>query len=229
MLFKTLKMVDFRQYKGETKISFSCDKEKNVTIILGDNTFGKTTLLQAFNWCLYEEAVLENPDMLLNLDVASSMHENESTDIEVEITLLYNGTEYILTRTQTYQKKNGKVKGLNPNIRVSYKQKDGQTESIKDTKIETVINTILPKDLSTYFFFDTERVGTISNRKDLADSVKGLLGLSILENSIKHLGNRNSRTTVIGQYYSSMDIEGDSKAQEALLRIQDTQTRREVI
>jgi DNA sulfur modification protein DndD len=229
MLFKTLQMVNFRQYKGETKIAFSCDEEKNVTIILGDNTFGKTTLLQAFNWCLYGEALLENPDMLLNFDVASKLLENASTDIEVEVTLIHSGIEYILTRTQKYQKKNGKIIGLNPSIKVSYKEKDGQTESIKDTKIETVINTILPKDLSTYFFFDTERVGTISDRKDLAESVKGLLGLSTLDNSIKHLGTKQNKKTVIGQYYSSMDIDGDSKAKEALNRIQDTQTRREVI
>lgn len=53
MLIKTLRMKNFRQFKGTTEINFSCDAEKNVTVILGDNTFGKTTLLQAFNWCLY--------------------------------------------------------------------------------------------------------------------------------------------------------------------------------
>lgn len=229
MLLKSLQMVNFRQYKGETKIVFSCDKDKNVTIILGDNTFGKTTLLQAFNWCLYGEAMLQNPDMLLNLDVVSSLHECGTTDVEVEISLIHSGIEYTLTRTQEYQKRNGKIIGLTPQIKVSYKEKDGQTESIKDTKIDTVINTILPKDLSTYFFFDTERVGTISDRKDLAESVKGLLGLSVLDNSIKHLGTRHNKKTVIGQFYSSMDTEGDSKAQDALLRIQDAQARREVI
>lgn len=229
MLLKTLQMVNFRQYKGETKINFSCDKDKNVTIILGDNTFGKTTLLQAFNWCLYGMVMLPNPDMLLNLDVASSLHECGTTDVEVEITLIHSGIEYMLTRTQEYQKKNGNIIGLKPQMRVSYKEKDGQTENIKDTKYETVINTILPKDLSTYFFFDTERVGTISNRKDLAESVKGLLGLSVLDNSIKHLGTRQNKRTVIGQFYSSMDTDGDSKAKDALQRIQDAQSRREVI
>ena len=37
MLIKTLRMENFRQFRGTTKVDFSCDPEKNVTIILGDN------------------------------------------------------------------------------------------------------------------------------------------------------------------------------------------------
>ena len=53
MLIKSLYIKNFRQFKGEKEIQFACDKDRNVTIILGDNTFGRTTLLQSFNWCLY--------------------------------------------------------------------------------------------------------------------------------------------------------------------------------
>ena len=31
-------------YKGDNKIVFSTDDKNNVTVVLGDNTFGKTTL-----------------------------------------------------------------------------------------------------------------------------------------------------------------------------------------
>ena len=68
MLIKKLRMENFRQFKGKTVIEFSTDPTENVTIILGDNTFGKTTLLQAFNWCFYGVVVFpHNPDFLLNL------------------------------------------------------------------------------------------------------------------------------------------------------------------
>ena len=228
MLLKTLRMKNFRQFKGETNVAFACEKEQNVTIILGDNTFGKTTLLQAFNWCFYKTVLLPNSEMLLNLDVAASMLDGGSSEVEIEITLIHSGVEYILTRTQEYIKRNGNVSGLNPSMKVSYKEK-GQIEKIKDTMVENIINNILPKDLSTYFFFDTERVGAVSDRKDLADSVKGLLGLSVLDNAIKHLGSRQAKKTVLGLFYGSLDTEGDSKAKEALARIQDAQSRREVI
>ena len=35
MLIKYIKLKNFRQFKGEHKINFSTDKEKNVTIVMG--------------------------------------------------------------------------------------------------------------------------------------------------------------------------------------------------
>ena len=231
MLIKTLRMENFRQFKGTTKVAFSCDPDKNVTIILGDNTFGKTTLLQAFNWCFYGKVNFDQrPDFLLNYEVSEEMRNGEQQIVEVEITVLHDGVEYIITRTQRYTCANGNIRGeAVPNIKVSYKQADGQTESIKAVQIENVINNILPEDLSTYFFFDTERVSSISTRKDVAEAVKGLLGLSIMDSAIKHLGDRAKRATVIGRLYGSMDLDGDAKAQEALNRIQTAEARRDAI
>jgi len=229
MLLESLRLNNFRQYKGEQYITFSCDSQKNVTVILGDNTFGKTTLLQAFNWCFYSTVLLPNPDVLLNYDVATSLRDGDSTEVEVEIQLIHSGVHYILTRSQEYIKRNGAVHPLQGKMKVSYKDEDGQTENIKDNKIDEVINSILPKDLSTYFFFDTERVGSVSSRKDLAESVRGLLGLSVLANAIKHIGVKTSKTTVIGSLYGSMDLDGDQRAADAIRKIQDAQARREMI
>lgn len=231
MLIKTLRMENFRQFKGTTKIDFSCDQEKNVTIILGDNTFGKTTLLQAFNWCFYGKVMFDqNPDFLLNYEVSEEMCDGEQKIVEVEITVLHDSTEYVITRTQRYNCRGQSVRGEGvPNAKISYKQPDGQTESVKPAQINNVINNILPEDLSTYFFFDTERVNSISTRKDVADAVKDLLGLSIMDTAIKHLGDRAKKTTVIGKLYASMDLDGDSKAKGALNKIQTAEARRKAI
>jgi DNA sulfur modification protein DndD len=231
MLIKSLKMVNFRQFKGITNIDFSFDPQRNVTIILGDNTFGKTTLLQAFNWCFYGKAVFnQNPDFLLNLEVASEMMPGDTELVEVEITLFHDNVEYVISRRQHYSFAGGAVKGESvPQAKVSYKNPDGQTESVRAIQVKNVINNILPEDLSSYFFFDTERVNSISTRKDVAEAVKSLLGLSIMDSAIKHLGTRSTKTTVIGKFYSSMDIDGDAKAQEALNRIQTAEEKRRLI
>ena len=47
MRFRKIKLHNFMRYKGDNELNFSCNPEKNVTIILGDNTFGKTTIAQA--------------------------------------------------------------------------------------------------------------------------------------------------------------------------------------
>ena len=66
MIIKSITIQNFRQYKNENKIEFSTDPDRNVTIILGVNTSGKTTIIQAFNWCLYETTSFKSRDMLLN-------------------------------------------------------------------------------------------------------------------------------------------------------------------
>ncbi len=231
MLIKSLKMQNFRQFKGITAVDFSCDPEQNVTIILGDNTFGKTTLLQAFNWCFYETVMFDNnPDFLLNLEVANGMNNGDTETVSVEICVIHNGVDYVITRSQTYTCVNGKVSGVKKaQVKVSYKQKDGQTESVRATEVQKVIENILPYDLSTYFFFDTERVRSISTRKDVADAVKGLLGLSIMDSAIKHIGAKGNKKTVLGKLYSSMDLDGDEKARSALNMIHSSEAKREAI
>ena len=213
MLIKSLKMQNFRQFKGITAVDFSCDPEQNVTIILGDNTFGKTTLLQAFNWCFYETVMFDNnPDFLLNLEVANGMNNGDTETVSVEICVI------------------DKVTGMKKaQVKVSYKQEDGQTESVRATEVQKVIENILPYDLSTYFFFDTERVRSISTRKDVADAVKGLLGLSIMDTAIKHIGTKGNKKTVLGKLYGAMDLDGDEKARGALDMIHSSDAKREAI
>ena len=224
MLIKSLRYKNFRQFKGENCISFSCDPEKNVTIILGDNTFGKTTLLQMFNWCFYDKAIFnDNPDFLLNLELSSKMYNGDNpVEVLIEIVLQHEGRDYTITRKQDYLKINGKVIHKDSQLKVSFKDittgKTGYIEKEKDMK--SVINLILPEDLSGYFFFETERVQNVAERKDLSASVKGLLGLKVLDNALKHLGKEESKTTVIGSFYEDLKKNDDSKATEALAEIQ---------
>lgn len=227
MLIKSLRYKNFRQFKGEKQIDFSCDPQKNVTIILGDNTFGKTTLLQMFNWCFYNKADFnDNPDFLLNLELASAMYNgDEPIEVFVEIILEHQGKEYTIKRKQDYFKVNGSVQHSNLKLKVTYKElATGKTEFIKkDEDMKSVINLILPEDLSGYFFFDTERVQNVAKRKDLSTSVKGLLGLTVLDNAMQHLGKEESKTTVIGSFYEDLKKNDDSKSEEALREIHNAE------
>lgn len=224
MLIKSLKYKNFRQFKGDHKVDFSTDKEKNVTIILGNNTFGKTTLLQMFNWCFYNKAIFrkeDNPDFLLNLEVSSELYNGDTADVCIEIVLVHDGKEYTINRKQEYIKTNGVVTGKDSKLKIDYKElSTGKTGFIEKSKdMTSVINLILPEDLSGYFFFDTERVQNVAGRKDLSSSVKGLLGLTVLENATKHLGKEESKTTVIGSFYEDLAKNDDSKAVDALKRV----------
>lgn len=229
MLLKSLRLHNFRQYLGDQTIVFSSNPDRNVTVILGDNTFGKTTLLQAFNWCFYEKVLLDNPNDLLNYDVAGSLVNGASADVEVGIEFTHGGRDYTITRSQEYSRVGTEVRGAAPKVSMSYKTPDGQSNPIKPLQVPRVIQSILPEGLSNYFFFDTERVAAVSTRKDLKESVKGLLGLSILENGIDHLGSKTKRRTVLGKLYNELDDDGDKRSKDAMRHIQDAQDRMSII
>lgn len=228
MLLKLLKMNNFRQYKGEQMVHFSCDPKKNVTIILGNNTFGKTTLLQAFSWCFYRHVNLDHPEELLNYDVQWDMGEGETEEVSVTVELMHGGYDYTITTHQSYTMANGQVTAAKPKTEVSYidnSSEDKQSIPVKRTKVDEVISSILPEGLADYFFFDTERVESISSRKDLAEAVKGLLGLTPLDNAVKHIGFPSQKRTVLGKLYEQLDQDGDEKAAEAMKAIHAAQER----
>ena len=83
MIIKSLKLNNFRQYKGIQKIIFSTDKEKNVTVIKGENGSGKTTLLEAFTWCFYGKLTLPNSDRILTADISNSMEILDKEEVYV--------------------------------------------------------------------------------------------------------------------------------------------------
>ncbi|TCL57094.1 AAA family ATPase [Allofournierella massiliensis] len=219
MLIESITLHNFRQFKGKQRLEFSNDPQKNVTVLLGDNTFGKTTILQAFNWCLYGVADFpkdSNPDFLLNLEIANEFAGvQQKSEVYVELMLIHKDMEYIILRKQPYVDRGyGNWTALQPQINVSYKE-NGITKPVREGEEQRIINSILPQSLSGYFFFDTERVSDISSRKDLSDAVRGLLGLAAVGNARKHLGARTLKATAIGQWSASLDSSGDERAKRA--------------
>ena len=100
------------RYKGDNELFFSTDNEKNVTVVLGDNTFGKTTLAQGFRWALYEKlndtSYAKKKDVvLLNNEVAAEMRGSQVRDVYVEIVVENDDEEVKFVRKASFNKKSG--------------------------------------------------------------------------------------------------------------------------
>jgi DNA sulfur modification protein DndD len=220
MLLKSIKLKNFRQFQGES-IAFAEGKDgKNVTIILGENGTGKTTFAQAFFWCLYGETDFSDKS-LLNKLVEKKLFPGQSDEVMVELCLHHGAVDYTLTRKQVYTKYcPNKLKSDNTIFSIAKKDKTGNTIYVKPSLCESEVKSILPKELSKYFFFDGERIERmskdISTRKkatDFAEAVKGLLGLNGMSSAITHF-NPKLRNSVIGSYEASYNSQSNSKIQE---------------
>ena len=227
MLLQSIKLVNFRQFLNE-EIALASGKDgKNVTIILGENGTGKTTFAQAFFWCLYGETEFSDK-MILNRFVANKLLSGQSAKVSVELVLQHGENTYTITREQTYTKDgSGNIKGANTVFDILRRDKTGNTTAIKPTLRETEIKSILPKELSKYFFFDGERIERMSKdisthkkATDFADAVRSLLGLKGMEKAIQHL-NPGSKTSVIGQYEASYDASSNTRIAELTRTIEE--------
>ncbi|MBB2147362.1 AAA family ATPase [Pedobacter gandavensis] len=59
MLIDQIKLYNFRAYQGQQALSLSTNPEQHVTIISGQNGFGKTSLLTALVWVLYGKLIVD--------------------------------------------------------------------------------------------------------------------------------------------------------------------------
>lgn len=210
MLLKSLKVKDFRQFKGEQLIKFADDAQKNVTVIMGDNGTGKTTLAQAFTWCLYGETDFDDK-ILLCKATSKDMMPGDTDKVRAELTLTHKGIEYTIVSEQLYEKNSSgiiKTQGQRK-FTIMYKQ-GGQIEYVKESQLEGRMKEILPPELARYFFFDGERITVMSKRlsqgkgDEFARAVRSLLGLDAFTAAIEHL-----RKTV-KDYDKQYDVNSDS-------------------
>jgi DNA sulfur modification protein DndD len=235
MIIKKITLYNFRQYKGEHHISFSTDKEKNVTVILGVNTSGKTTLVQAFNWCLYEKSAFRSRDVI-NVEVAKAIGMYSTQEVYVEVALIHEDKEFIIRRTQEYSRNDAdRIRSSRSVLSVQYKEKTGGMQNIpkakginvpEDLYMKETINKILPESLSDYFFFDGERISDINNRGDVVAAVRGLMGLDVISSAMDRL-DPSKASSVTSKLSSELDVGNDQKSNKYKSDLADAQKQLE--
>lgn len=226
------------RYKGDNELKFSTDDEKNVTVVLGDNTFGKTTLAQAFRWALYESlndtSYTKKKDVvLLNNEIAAEMKGPQTRDVSVEIVVLNDEEEIKFIRKATFNRKSGNpddisVKQIGQTQLTMQIRKNGiwgdvinnsgsnvESKKYKAGCVQEAIDNMLPQSLSNYFFFDGERWNDLKSKtSDIKSSVDTILGVSGLIEMMNHL--KDNRTSVAKKLRDK--LQGTSGEYERLQR-----------
>ena len=221
MLLKSIKYHNFRPFIGDQEIQLASDnKDSNVTIILGDNTFGKSTFVLSFIWCLYGKNLFAKPD-ILNSKVEKALVTGKSETASVEVVFEDDNTTYSMKRTQTFSKApNGMLTSTDSVARLTYVDDNGQIVSAGklQNEINEIIKSILPFDLSEFFFFEGEKKNDITKRS-LQKAVKTLLGLAAFDEMRTHLyGDHKNRapaaTSVMGYYLSKQNDDSNAEVQK---------------
>lgn len=222
MKFESIRLHNFMRYKGDTEIKFSCDEHRNVTVVLGNNTFGKTTLAQAFRWGLFEELNTTNYTkkkdiVLLNNEIIATMSPEGRQTVSVEIVMREGNTQWKFTRSAIFKRKGSNPHDLSvaqdgePKLTMIIIQ-DGipgkvinnnginsgaDEKKYKQGCVQETIENMLPRSLSNYFFFDGERWSDSKTQKsEVKGSINTILGVTGLIEMMKHIKDGPGKTVM---------------------------------
>lgn len=191
MILQKLTIENFRMYRGTSVITFAQPGERSVTLLVGENQAGKTTLLHALLWCLYGKApTMAIPDDLVNHLAFAHADFNEEIPVEVRLLFRHDDVLYDVRRMHKIVKKEGGNRETTETVfRVSQQSSDaGEPSEVPDPV--TRVKEILPETLAPFFLFEGEAAkgwSTENGGTKLRQSVEDCLDLTMQAKAGKHL------------------------------------------
>ncbi len=188
----SITLCNFRQFYGSTpEIKLACGPQ-NITVIHGNNGAGKTALMNAFTWGLYgnlSAGFLE--EQLVNKRAIAEGKPGKRVPCWVEIVFEHDSKRYQVRRSCDAYKSQNSVEHRKSELFMQVAKDDGRW-MLPPQHPDDIIGRILPESLHQYFFFDGERIEQIvrhDKKAEIAEATKELLGVEVLNRSIRHLGD----------------------------------------
>lgn len=191
MRISSIKLHNFRLYK-DAEIVFKKLNE-DIHIIIGRNGSGKTTLLNAMFWCLYgsEPHGYSEEDSLSVVNLEELNKNNGNLEVFVEINVTTDaGSKLKFKRILTY--KNFDI--IYNEFIVDELKATGETVTHKGPLAEDIVESVIPKDISEFFFFDGEQLENYFSSKrvlKVKNHISVLSEVSTLESLFSHLKTKS--------------------------------------
>lgn len=195
MIIKELVLHNFGIYASTNKFEFHA--KKPVVLIGGMNGRGKTTILEAVLLALYGSnsfAYMESHYKSYGQYLKSYVNRTDGTlktSIDLEFLMEAENNETY----RIHREWDGSKKRLSETIHV---YRDKEYNQFLTDNWSMFIENILPSGLSAFFFFDGEKIAELAaenTSKQMKESIKTLLGISVLDLLENDLGRIISRTS----------------------------------
>ncbi|MEH2267434.1 MAG: AAA family ATPase [Nostoc sp.] len=228
MKLTSIKLCNFRSFYGTTpEMLLAGGDVQNTTIIHGNNGSGKTSLLNAFTWVLYDKfsAAFASIEQLVNKRALAETQKGQAVECWVEIGWEHEGKRYRVKRACRGYKNEGDFDAGKTQLTMWVGADDGKW-NIPIQQPDDIINQILPATLHQYFFFDGERIEEIvrSDKKaEIAEATKIFLGVEVINRSIRHLGDAKKTLE------NDLKAIGDSETKQLLRQQEKIERERERI
>lgn len=194
----SIELKNYRQYRGTHTISLATNGSNNINVLEGENGSGKSNLLNAITFCLYdredhlEESRKEGLNLypIANRKMLEELDDGNEINGYIEIRFGRDQPEYRFKREFTTVKK-GENTFSDASGDLTLQRKEGHNWEIKDDP-NAHLNQILPVDVRDYYLFDGERLDTFFEEEYAEKVKKGIIDVShikLLNRAKDHLKN----------------------------------------
>jgi DNA sulfur modification protein DndD len=190
MILIRMTVSDFGVFRGEHTIDLSPRNHRPIILFGGKNGAGKSTLLEAIRLCLYGPGALGGSvgkEEYLHF-LASKIHNNPNALIQpsfasILVEFQYSHSFGLATYkvTRAWERRNGsKASEL-----LTIERNGKPLEEVEAESWQDFIRELIPPGVSQLFFFDGEKIQQLAedttDQQALADAIKSLLGIDIVE------------------------------------------------
>ncbi len=155
MRIKAIHLHNFMPFKGDHVLNLNITEGRNVVVIHGDNMRGKTSLLNAIRWCLYNTALGRHLRRIPTVNLINTEAANERDwHMFVELDFEHEGTDFLLRRSV-----NKKDLIDSPNVDEHLTCKTSLLvggNAVRADQLVDAISRVMPQDISRFFLFDGE-------------------------------------------------------------------------
>lgn len=238
---ESITLTNYRQY-SKAKLDFtSPERNKFLTVIVGESGFGKTNILNAISWCLYGEELHltggknisprdENVLPIYNIPTFVKARPMEVFPVSVEIAMNdSSGQKWVIERTKKFQKLREDKAAMFPSgsnspdgssVSLTIQKKKGGNYEPQENSAER-IGSLVPKALEQYFLFDAEKIRDYFNvhiAAAIKDEVNKLSQVDTLSRAIERLEKKRDDF----RRESSPISASTAKLEEDLQKIRDS-------
>ena len=204
MIFTQLTLTDFGVFRGQQTIRLTPHPKRPIVLFGGKNGAGKSTLLEAIRLCLYGQRAFNEP---ISKDtyrdyLDSRIHSNSGlliqpifASVALEFQYGEGGQIHVYRVTRSWERRG--LQKLQEYLEIT---RDNEIlEEVSEEYWQDFLRDLVPPGISQFFFFDGEKIQQLAedtpDQLTLAESIKSLLGLDLVDRLHNDIGHFISRQT----------------------------------